>query len=289
MKNVRSAGRAASDYLLQLAAMARANGLAVLADGGNSYTAPLAEGLYDVPATSSGYLFADRDVPLLQMALIGGRWLSGRPLNLAPDLRDAMLASVAIGMVPTIELTAVDPGRPAGHRLRPPGAVAGIRGARGRRGPRRPHRPRDLRAPRAGRWSAVAEPAAGVTVLSYEGGGEVVVNRSSAPFAWKGRTVAAGDLAGTAGGRIAVKSVGLTRLRIREGRLFVLPWVVGFVLFVAWPLGYSLFLSFQKVSPAGFRTTFVGIKNYAGRVRDRPPVRPVPARAACARCCSRRR
>ena len=60
-----------------------------------------------------------------------------------------------------------------------------------------------------------------------------------------------------------MKSVGLTRLRAREGRLFVLPWVVGFLLFVAWPLGYSLFLSFQKVSPAGFRTTFVGIRNYA--------------------------
>jgi ABC-type sugar transport system permease subunit len=60
-----------------------------------------------------------------------------------------------------------------------------------------------------------------------------------------------------------VKSVGLTRLRAREGRLFVLPWVIGFLLFVAWPLGYSLFLSFQKVSPAGFRTTYVGIRNYA--------------------------
>lgn len=60
-----------------------------------------------------------------------------------------------------------------------------------------------------------------------------------------------------------MKSVGLTRLRAREGRLFVLPWVAGFLLFVAWPLGYSLFLSFHKVSPAGFRTTFVGFRNFA--------------------------
>lgn len=60
-----------------------------------------------------------------------------------------------------------------------------------------------------------------------------------------------------------MKSVGLTRLRAREGRLFVLPWVAGFLLFVAWPLGYSLFLSFHKVSPAGFRTSFVGLRNFA--------------------------
>ncbi len=59
-----------------------------------------------------------------------------------------------------------------------------------------------------------------------------------------------------------MKTSGLTRQRAREGRLFVLPWVVGFLLFVAWPLLYSLYLSFNRVSPAGFRTTFVGLANY---------------------------
>jgi hypothetical protein len=179
--------------------MARENGLAVLADGGNAWTAPLAEGLYNVPGTGSRYLFEDRDVPLLQMALSGGRWLSGRALNLAPDLRDAMLASVATGMVPTIELTAEDPvglqGTGYDHLVR--SRAAEVLADTG-----------DLLARidretsgTAGRVLAgIAEPAAGVTVLSYEGGGRVVVNRSSAPFAWEGRTIAAGDLAGTAGG-----------------------------------------------------------------------------------------
>ena len=59
-----------------------------------------------------------------------------------------------------------------------------------------------------------------------------------------------------------MKTSGLTRQRSREGRLFVLPWAIGFLLFVAWPLLYSLYLSFNSVSPAGFRTTFVGLANY---------------------------
>lgn len=196
----RSLGRSGSlGYLLRLAAMARESGLAVLADGGNAYAAPFADGLYNVPGTSSRYLFADRDVPLLQMSLGGGRWLAGRPLNLAPDLRDALLASVAVGMVPTLELTAEDPivlrGTGYDHLVRSRAADlledAGDLLARIDR----------ETAGAAGRAIAgIAEPAAGVTVLAYEGGGEVVVNRSPAPFSWRGRTVAAGDLAGTGGG-----------------------------------------------------------------------------------------
>lgn len=57
-------------------------------------------------------------------------------------------------------------------------------------------------------------------------------------------------------------ALSLTRRRNREGWVFVLPWIVGFLVFVAWPLGYSLFLSFHRVSPAGFRVTPVGLANY---------------------------
>jgi len=57
-------------------------------------------------------------------------------------------------------------------------------------------------------------------------------------------------------------SMSLSRQRAREGILFVLPWLVGFCAFVAWPLGYSLFLSFQKVNSAGFTTIFIGVDNY---------------------------
>lgn len=59
-----------------------------------------------------------------------------------------------------------------------------------------------------------------------------------------------------------MRTSGLARQRAREGRLFVLPWVIGFLLFVAWPLAYSFWLGFNRVSPAGFRTTFVGLANY---------------------------
>jgi ABC-type sugar transport system permease subunit len=55
----------------------------------------------------------------------------------------------------------------------------------------------------------------------------------------------------------------LSRKKALEGRIFVFPWVIGFLLFVAWPLTYSLFLGFNKVNVAGFKTNFIGLKNFA--------------------------
>ena len=55
----------------------------------------------------------------------------------------------------------------------------------------------------------------------------------------------------------------LRKKRAVEGFMFVLPWIIGFAAFVAWPLFYSLFLSFQRVNPAGFRTRYIGMTNYA--------------------------
>ena len=48
-----------------------------------------------------------------------------------------------------------------------------------------------------------------------------------------------------------------------SGRLFVLPFVIGFLLFFLKPLLQSLYFVFQKVSLeiGGFRTEFVGVKN----------------------------
>jgi ABC-type sugar transport system permease subunit len=54
----------------------------------------------------------------------------------------------------------------------------------------------------------------------------------------------------------------LSRKKALEGRIFVFPWVIGFLLFVAWPLTYSLFLGFNKVNVAGFKTNFIGLKNF---------------------------
>jgi ABC-type sugar transport system permease subunit len=59
-----------------------------------------------------------------------------------------------------------------------------------------------------------------------------------------------------------MKTRSLSGQRAREGFVFTLPWIIGFLAFVAWPLGYSLFLSFQRVNSAGFSTVFIGLGNY---------------------------
>jgi oligogalacturonide transport system permease protein len=48
------------------------------------------------------------------------------------------------------------------------------------------------------------------------------------------------------------------------GLLFVSPWIIGFLVFTAFPLFYSLFLSFQKVkiTTDGIKTDFVKFGNY---------------------------
>jgi ABC-type sugar transport system permease subunit len=54
----------------------------------------------------------------------------------------------------------------------------------------------------------------------------------------------------------------LREKRAFEGFLFVLPWIIGFFLFIAWPMFFSLYLGFNKVNPAGFLTRFVGLRNF---------------------------
>jgi ABC-type sugar transport system permease subunit len=48
------------------------------------------------------------------------------------------------------------------------------------------------------------------------------------------------------------------------GMLFMLPWLIGFCTFVAYPVFYSLFMSFNHVtiSPTGFKYDWVGLKNF---------------------------
>src|SRR5690606_37516663 len=49
-----------------------------------------------------------------------------------------------------------------------------------------------------------------------------------------------------------------------EGSLFIAPWVVGFLSFVAFPLVYSLYMSFNQVQITinGVRTTWIGNQYY---------------------------
>lgn len=48
------------------------------------------------------------------------------------------------------------------------------------------------------------------------------------------------------------------------GLLFVSPWIIGFLVFTAFPLLYSLYLSFQrvKITTSGIKTEFVKFGNY---------------------------
>lgn len=57
--------------------------------------------------------------------------------------------------------------------------------------------------------------------------------------------------------------ISLSKRKMLEGYLFILPWVIGFSVFLAFPLGRSLFISFGKmISFVGFRFEFIGAVNY---------------------------
>ncbi|TMV52705.1 sugar ABC transporter permease [Paenibacillus mesophilus] len=55
-----------------------------------------------------------------------------------------------------------------------------------------------------------------------------------------------------------------TTLRKLEGSLFIAPWIFGFFAFVAYPLGYSLYMSFfqVRITVNSVVYTYVGFKNY---------------------------
>ncbi|TDL67619.1 sugar ABC transporter permease [Rhodococcus qingshengii] len=61
---------------------------------------------------------------------------------------------------------------------------------------------------------------------------------------------------------MAVK--GLKTKNSLVGLLFVSPWIIGFAIFTAFPLLYSLFLSFQKVkiTTSGIQTEFIRFENF---------------------------
>ncbi len=56
----------------------------------------------------------------------------------------------------------------------------------------------------------------------------------------------------------------LKRRKARWGYLFILPWVLGFVLFFAWPVLQSFWYSLNNLTmaPGGFDTKWVGFDNY---------------------------
>ncbi|WP_223285227.1 carbohydrate ABC transporter permease [Paenibacillus sp. PL91] len=54
------------------------------------------------------------------------------------------------------------------------------------------------------------------------------------------------------------------RKRYGMGLLFMLPWIIGFAMFVLIPISWSLFMSFNKVQVAvgGFKYEWIGFRNY---------------------------
>ena len=56
----------------------------------------------------------------------------------------------------------------------------------------------------------------------------------------------------------------LAARRSLEGFTFILPWLVGFIVFMAFPLAYSLYMSFTEVqvTATAINFTFVGWDNY---------------------------
>jgi ABC-type sugar transport system permease subunit len=53
-------------------------------------------------------------------------------------------------------------------------------------------------------------------------------------------------------------------VRNLEGMIFIAPWFIGFLLFMAFPIGYSFYMSFHYVQlkMGEVQTTFVGLKFY---------------------------
>jgi ABC-type sugar transport system permease subunit len=54
------------------------------------------------------------------------------------------------------------------------------------------------------------------------------------------------------------------RREMMTGYMFVLPWIIGFLLFMAWPIYFSLNMSFNKViiSSEGIKKTWLGWNNF---------------------------
>lgn len=54
------------------------------------------------------------------------------------------------------------------------------------------------------------------------------------------------------------------------GYIFILPWILGFLFFTAFPFFYSIFLSMSsvKVAPTGIETKWIGLTNYFAIFRN---------------------
>src|SRR3954447_7515404 len=73
-------------------------------------------------------------------------------------------------------------------------------------------------------------------------------------------------------GRLSVRSpsrwTGEERRSLLWALLFLSPWIVGFLVFTAAPMAWSLWLSFTSYSPLTDKAPFVGLANYQRMLGD---------------------
>lgn len=60
----------------------------------------------------------------------------------------------------------------------------------------------------------------------------------------------------------------LARKEERSFYLFIAPWIIGFLIFTAWPMIYSIVLSFMKWDLLG-KSDFIGLTNYTKLFKDK--------------------
>ncbi|AXK46797.1 carbohydrate ABC transporter permease [Brachybacterium saurashtrense] len=86
--------------------------------------------------------------------------------------------------------------------------------------------------------------------------------RTAGPGGAAGGATAAADPAGPRPGRATVR-----RRNLRTGLLFISPWIVGVLIFIVYPVAYSIGLSFTRYS--GMEApTWVGVQNYVTAAAD---------------------
>lgn len=69
----------------------------IISDYGNAYVFPYTDHLLNLPEEDSSFLISDKQVPFIQIALHGYISYAGEPLNLANEVRPAMLKAIEYG------------------------------------------------------------------------------------------------------------------------------------------------------------------------------------------------
>ncbi|AUS95930.1 hypothetical protein CDQ84_07575 [Clostridium thermosuccinogenes] len=87
----------AKDYFVKVLKAASEKYENIISDYGNAYIYPYADHLLNLPEEDSSFLISDKQVPFIQIALHGYIPYAGQALNLANEVRPAMLKAIEYG------------------------------------------------------------------------------------------------------------------------------------------------------------------------------------------------